>query len=261
MIHYYIVLYYIIFFEYTMLTIIYRLSCFLLVCMFSCTSFTQNYLTKVQWKHIQNIIRNPNTLQSERDAVNNILYQKYCNWAYNKAFTFKQLHKYKCLHISIDELKMYSSSGLLKAIRNYNASYDFHNYADICITGELYKGMTDLYPITTIPRAERIKRQLVLKPRVPTAYIGKEEWRLSKSENYDQYNSISPLNNIIEYDRYKECWRKIDKLDPFSKKVMYYKFDFYFTKIRTNKEIAVLMVCSEEHVRKYIKKSLMTILL
>lgn len=38
------------------------------------------------------------------------------------------------------------------------------------------------------------------------------------------------------------------------KKMLHYKYNFYFDKIRSNKEVAKLMCCSEEHVRIKLSK-------
>jgi hypothetical protein len=47
-----------------------------------------------------------------------------------------------------------------------------------------------------------------------------------------------------------EIWNVINNFDPFTKRVYQLKYDYEFNKIRTNKEIALLMACSEEYVRQ-----------
>ena len=53
----------------------------------------------------------------------------------------------------------------------------------------------------------------------------------------------------------KEIWTIIlENIDPFSKKIVEYKFDYFFNKINSNKRIGELMCCSEETVRQSLKK-------
>ena len=47
----------------------------------------------------------------------------------------------------------------------------------------------------------------------------------------------------------------IYNLDEFSKNVFYYKYDYNFDKIRSNKNISKLLNCSEETIRKNLKKT------
>ena len=246
-------------------TLLYRLSCFSLLYIFCSTSitFTQKYLTNKQWNYIKYIINNYDSSDEKRLAVNNVLYKKYYEWGYHKAYQFKKMHWYKCRHININDLEMYSSLGLIQAIRNYNTSYVFHHYAEMYIQYTLYKGLTDLFPITKISRAERKQKQLYskVKERIPTKYIGKDEWRLNDNDKLPaDETSLYHLQKIIHEDTYKEYWRNIEKMDAFSRKIMYYKFNFYFTKIRSNLEIAELMATSEETVRKTVKRTLKSIL-
>ena len=44
------------------------------------------------------------------------------------------------------------------------------------------------------------------------------------------------------------------KLDTFSKRVFFYKYDIDFNSIRSNKIVAELMCCSEEKVRLTLKE-------
>ena len=49
---------------------------------------------------------------------------------------------------------------------------------------------------------------------------------------------------------------KINNLAPFSKRIMYLKYDKDFNKIRSNKIISHLMCCSEENIRKNLQETL-----
>ena len=95
------------------------------------TDFIHKYLTKYQWTLIDRILVNPNTTNCLRKKIQNILFKYYEQWAFTKAYRFKQLHKYKCKHISTLELNNYASLGLYKSLIKYNPSYkySFTNYA------------------------------------------------------------------------------------------------------------------------------------
>jgi hypothetical protein len=47
-----------------------------------------------------------------------------------------------------------------------------------------------------------------------------------------------------------KIWENINNLDPFSKRIIYLKYDIDFNKVRSNKIISELMCCSEETIRK-----------
>jgi hypothetical protein len=69
----------------------------------------------------------------------------------------------------------------------------------------------------------------------------------------DLSNNINP---IIENNIYYEIWNNMyEKLDPFSKQILKYKFDYYFNNLNSNKRISELMCCSEETIRQNLKKS------
>ena len=177
----------------------------------------------------------------------------------NKAFQFKKTHRYKLKHISAYELSIYSKKGLWDAIRNYNGKNSFTNYATFYINGELYKGLTQLYPITSIPKSERMvkktfkgKEWFHYKRKLNTKFVGKEEWLIDININNKKENNLS----MEVLDNYIEFWKKINNIDAFSKRVFEYKYDFLLEKQRTNKHISNLMVCSEEHIRKNLQNTL-----
>jgi len=218
-----------------------------------------NYLTIFQWRTIQSLIQNPGTTYCMKQKMNNILYNYYEGWAIHKAFQFKKNHSYKLKHISGDELSIYSKKGLWDAIKNYNGKNGFTNYATIYINGELYKGLTQLYPITSIPKSERVvkktykgKEWFDYKRKLNTKFVGKEEWLLEKALDNKIENQMS--KEVLE--KYIEFWKKINNINAFSKRVFEYKYDFFLEKQRTNKYISELMVCSEEHIRKTLQNTL-----
>jgi hypothetical protein len=57
------------------------------------------------------------------------------------------------------------------------------------------------------------------------------------------------VDRIILEEEKQELWRKINDFEPFVKRIYQLKYDSEFRIIRTTKEIATLMSCSEEYVR------------
>ena len=217
--------------------------------------FMNKFLSKSQWSLIDKLLLNPNTTKNMRNKIHYILYKYYDQWAFTKAYQFKQFHKYKCNHISTSELYNYASYGLYKSIKKYNVTNknSFLLYAEKNIHYELLKGITDLHPITSIPKTERKKgyKQDIKKVNSKTQLIGDNEWIYDKINKY-KIEENDPLNQIVYKDKYISLWNKIDELKPFHKRIMYLKYNFYFQKIRSNKEIGELMGFSEEWIRQNI---------
>ena len=213
---------------------------------------------------IKNIIKNKNTPNKMREKINYILYNYYKPFAIKKSLLFKSFHKNKCRNIDISELVNYSYEGLYRAILVYNGNSDFIKFITIFINGNLYKCMTESQPLNILPKSYKRRKN----------YEELLEKKLNNSKNYKRYNKynieinligdnkwilennyskkyISNIDNIIERDFYCNIWQKIDNYDCI-KTVFYYKYDFYFKKIRTNKEISKMLNCSEETVRQRI---------
>jgi DNA-directed RNA polymerase specialized sigma subunit len=175
------------------------------------------------------------------------------------AYDFKTTYYKKCRHIPLTELKLYASRGLLDAISRYDTTmpFSFSKYASIYIKGELYYGMSELHPLTLLPISKRIGKQwrtqhLVLYKKMTNTKF------MSHYDYYDHlYKSISDTEN--HQDKYKELleiWNIINHLDvdEQDKKIMKYKYNFYFQKIRSNQEIGDLLGYSSETIRKKINK-------
>ena len=63
-------------------------------------------------------------------------------------------------------------------------------------------------------------------------------------------------SQIVNREKHNEIWGKINELlDPFTKKIFYYKYNYDFKIIRSNREIAELMAYSEEYIRQKLEKS------
>jgi len=226
---------------------------------------TNAYLYSSQWSTINHILSNKDKYSEQQiQKVNRIIYCNYEQWALYKAVQFKQFHKYKCRTIFNDELKLYASNGLNKAITKYDPikckNTNFVLYASKYVLGELYLGLTELQPLTIVKKSERrngIKNRktnqtihLSLTPKL----LGEEDefYDFIQSKQYDDSQYSYPCNN--NYKKYDELWSKIDSMSipNFTKKILRLKLSYEFNKIRSNKQVSVLMGCSEEWVRHHL---------
>ena len=161
-------------------------------------------------------------------------------------------HKYKCKHIHISELISYSTFGLYKSILKYNGHYGFIRFSTFYVNGELYKGLTNAYSISTISKYERMKsKKLNTRDNKDTIILASfdEEWKFNRKDN--PY-AVANLEQLNYNEKMREIWEIIQKQDAFTYRILCLKYDYEFNVIRTNKHIASLMCCSEEYVRKKI---------
>lgn len=215
----------------------------------------QQNLSIQQWKLINIIIKHPNTPLPIKAKITQIIYSKYKTWAIHKAYQFKRYHRYKCRNINIQDLILYSLQGLKKATIKYNGKFSFHTYANIYISGQLYQGLTDLQPITNIPKSIRKNKSNDIKTLYNHQYKKRINTLFVASNDYWMFEKRQNNNPLININNYKDIWIIINEnIDPFSKKIVEYKFDYFFNKINSNKKIAELMCCSEETIRQTLKK-------
>jgi len=221
------------------------------------------YLSSTQWKSINSLIQNPSLTPLMRNNIHKVIYNCYENYALKSAIKFKKIHKHTCKNIKLDELKLYSKFGLYRAIENYNGSYSFTNYMNKYINGELYRGLTELYPLSGISKSNRRNlkgckddNKLV---RLFTKFVSYENnWMFDKYYRYQQYQEYEEQNNAslqkIIYMEYKNHLFQFvnNNLDAFSKRVFYYRYDIDYNIVRSNKDISKLMGCSEEKIRQTI---------
>ena len=216
--------------------------------------FIGKFLSSVQWNLIHRLLVNPNTSVSMKKKIHTVLYTYYDQWSFSKAYEFKQLHKKKCQHISTQELYTYASYGLYKCIPLYKSEYKypFTSFAEKYVRYELLKGLTDLYPISSTPKSMRKKGYTNIKKQInKVQFIGDNEWiydKLVKEKNIEN----EPFAKVLDIDNYSCIWEYVDKMSPFQKRILHLKYNFYFEKIRSNKEISILMACSEEWIRQNI---------
>ena len=212
-----------------------------------------NNLSNIQWKQINTIISHPKITPILRNKVNQLIYSKYETWAIHKAYVFKKTHRYNSRNINIQDLILYSLEGLYKATTKYNGKSSFHTYAEIYVNGQLYSGLTTLQSITNIPKQIRKQKEKtnykIYKKKLNTQFVGYDDyWIFDKVRNNIDVNE----NDIIYI---QEFWNKINynnTINAFTRRIIHYKYNYYFDKIRSNKEISILMCCSEETVRQHL---------
>ena len=192
-----------------------------------------------QWKQINSLIQRPDLSQEIRVTLNKVIYKHYSGWALYKTIEFKKFHYYKCKHIPLEELHLYCLEGLQKGIERYDASSSFFNYIQYYIRGRLYKGMSELHPLSNTSLRKRMRKQNA-NTNANTVFVGENAWLFDTAETTESYNN----------EKNVKIWEFIHhNLSAKDRKIMTYKYDFDFNEIRTNKKVAELMVYSEEKIR------------
>jgi RNA polymerase sigma factor (sigma-70 family) len=181
------------------------------------------------------------------EKVNYIIFMRHVPLVCSTAKLLGQIHKRKTLNIKQDML-VYGYRGLYDSIRKYDGKRLFVNYAKIYIKGSIYKCITDNYTISKIPITERRKSVMKRKP------VYQEYENEYKHTTYLRGLDYLSCANNERCGELLYLWVEINRLDPFVKRLFYYRFDYMFNIKHTNKEVAELMCCSEEHVRQTIKK-------
>ena len=227
------------------------------------------YITKEQWKSINRFLAssNPNPLPPKQETqLRNKIYEYYENWATYKAYQFKRLHKHKCRAIPLEELAMYSRKALYQATRKYNGSSKFVSYAQRLIIWELYHVMTDLHPITNLPKSVRMRKTELgnqttrYRKQLNTRFVGEEEWMFDKLSSMTPTQSPDILSRYLEtensQDSYREIAQKVAELDSMTQKIFYLKYQSLLEnkgKEKSNREIGERLGYSEEYVRKKVE--------
>ncbi len=216
------------------------------------------YLTKTNYYCIRNLIKNQNITITQREKVNKILYNSFEKWSMKQAYIFKKKHYYKCSRIPTDELILYSKVGLYKSILNYNGKTDFVYYSSLYIKYELIKAITDSYSLSILPKKIRLESKKNYTLEENKYYMDLLTTKVKSDCNYWKNNKIDLNHEIINTNEYRnklrEMWGYIYTLDAFTKRILTLKYNYEFNIIRSNKEVAKLMCCSEEWIRVNLKK-------
>jgi len=215
------------------------------------------HLTTKQIYQIGNLIKKQSLNCDQREKINYVLYKSYEKLAIKKATDFKKFHKFTCKNINIDELVLSSKIGLFKSIKNYNGNSSFIYFSDFYIKGELFKLVTSHYYFSGIPKSIRMRSKKNYSEDNLLEYKKKlEPILINDFENIHNLNQETIFDKVNADETKMGIWENIYNLEPFSKRIMYLKYDIEFNKIRSNKIIAVLMCCSEENVRKTLYETL-----
>lgn len=203
------------------------------------------HLTPQQMYSARGLLMNPALTVAQRQSVQNLLYVSHEKWAIKKAKEFKQFHHYKCRDISTDELVLSSRIGLLKSSKKYDGRSAFVRFSEIYVKSELLRTLTMRLSITNcISTSDRLKSSHSAK----MARVSDMLDRLVPTET----PTPEETQKISEF--YKSVWQFVDTHDAFTKRVIWLKYDYEFKVQRSNKQIAELMCCSEETVRKSVVK-------
>ena len=202
------------------------------------------HLTPNQWGCIRRILSNPATSVDMRQRTQRVVYTKYEDWATNRAATFRKSRGGFCRHIRKEELAIYAVQGLIRAVERCDydrlGSTPFSVYAAKWVDGALMDGMTELQPMTILPKSWRKRRGLRNRSRYLVESVGNHLY------NSNPHTETDVIHCLTAEDIYK------DK-DAFTKRAAAFKYGSV-QRVRTNAETAEWMGCSPEYVRRKLSK-------
>ena len=214
----------------------------------------QTHLTTHQWTSISNLLSHPGLTHTMKTRVQCEIFYKYRGWAIHKAYQYKKHNYSLCKNIPLDSLSWYTTMGLYKAILRYNSTYPFHQHADNYISYYICIGLTELSSISNLPHRYRVSKswreknadlyRVLISPLLITREKDIQQQQQQKQDSR-KYAGIAAL----------PIWEIIHTLDATTNRLFHYKYDAYFKKIRTNKQVAELLSCSSETVRQKLKKA------
>lgn len=227
-------------------------------------SNSRGYIKYQSWNQIRNILAHSSITNEMKEAIHKRIYYYYEFLALKQTTTFYEKYWKYCNHIPKKELSLYALNGLNRAIETYNPKYMFNTHAITYINGELFKGLTDLQPLTNLPKSCRrsslwIKNNRKIFEIKTNPVLIQNDWQMDKLVNNNSGEDNSTINYYDKIDKYEKIWSKINNLESFTKQIYHLKYDYTFTKIRSNAKISHLLGCSEEYVRSKISKSKDTI--
>ncbi len=223
---------------------------FILLSILKCTIYGF-HLSPNNHKIVNKLIRSDKISPSTRKKLNKILFLGYENFAKKKAYEFKKNNYYKCSRIPTNELINYAKCGLYRSTLNYNGYSNFSNYAILYINFELKQALTDSYSLSILPKKIRVSSKANMSEIEKENYkkLLNVETRSNPSFLYDNKQE-TPIDIHNKRQNNYDLWIKINKLDSFTKRCFHLKYSYDFKEIRSNKEIAELMCCSTETIRK-----------
>ena len=229
----------------------------LILLFFIPSMYAINYLTTNQWSLIKHILKHPQRTDYMINTIHQVLYQHYKYKAYDVAYEFKMKYSILCRHISPIEMNQYASKGLMMAIKNYNPKYPFSNHMLLYVNSELYDGLSNLQPLTIVPKTLRLSKKwrnenkVLYKKLTNTKLVGSDYYLYDIIQDKNS-SKTNHLENISKYQHLLEIWSIVKSLDIEYQIIMNYKYNFHLQKLRSNSHIAELMSCSVETIRKKI---------
>jgi hypothetical protein len=221
-------------------------------------------------------------------TIQNLLYITHEQWAKKQAFDFKCLHCHKCRDLSLEDLEFSSKIGLMKSATKYNGKTTFAGFSEIYVKSELLRTITSHLSITScLSMKERIRSKnqdvsvsssssssvetqdtsssvdcpIIIRQYIPrskplriSTVTGETNGDYTRTDR-PRYivSAIFPPKMEIEHKEfYKSVWDFVDTFDSLTKYVIHTKYDPEFKVRKSNAQIAELMFCSEETVRKAV---------
>ncbi len=212
------------------------------------------HLSSSNHKIVNKLIRSREISPSTRKILNKMLFLGYEKWAEKQAYEFKKKNYYKCGRIPTHELINYAKCGLYRCTLNYNGRSNFTNYARVYVHYELQQALTDSYSLSILPKKMRVSSKANMTEIEKEDYkkLLHVETRSNPSFLYDNKQE-TPIDVYNRHENNYELWVKINELDPFTKRCLHLKYSYNFEQIRSNKEVANMMCCSAETIRKKLQ--------
>jgi len=218
-------------------------------------SNARGYIKYQSWNQIRSLLAHPSITYKMKEIIDKKIYYYYEFLALKQTNIFYKKYWKYCTHIPKNELAIYALYGLNKAIQTYNPKYVFYTHALTYINGELFRGLTDLQPLTNLPKqyrkntAWKNNNEKLFEIKTNPVLI-QNEWQIDKlinNKNENMDNSIIKYYNKIY--KYQQIWEKISRLDAITRRIYSLKYDYEFNTIRSTKVVGELMCCSDEQIR------------
>jgi len=210
-------------------------------------SNVSSYLQPHQLKLIRSIMSNPQTQPLIRAKTQYILIKNYLPYAMSLSRQFRENLKSKKYIINqAYDLHQYAIQGLVHSVQRYNGSnnVNLHPYAKKDIMGYLYYGVTELSPLRRLTHHQRYTRKI----KLPPPNLSSDIWF------YDRYMN-QPVGSAKLSDKALDIYHLFHKLSPEQKRILLYRYDLTtLKKLRTWQEVAELMACSTETLRKKVNQ-------
>jgi hypothetical protein len=218
-----------------------KYSLFLLFIFFG-TYYVCAYLHSNHWNIINNLLKK----DKYRKPIENILYNHHHYWSRKYTKNFIKKYNFIINNHQLKNLQCCASIGLLKSIRNYNGRGNFYVYSSIYMNGELFKGITQVYPIKLLPHHLRVNKkwkqsnpETFLKNMKATKYIGNDEYILEYCKINNSYNLPNEIRKIIT------------DLPSQDIRLFYSRYNVHDLSVkRTVKYLSYLFACSEKTINK-----------